>query len=335
MDLQLFHTKNYVIGKGVELEVRLVGKKGESVTEKVILRAVDRTTLDPIKFQIDGTGEFIEEHSVDIGRGEYFRGCALFDQTKRGVSQVLFRAGFSNEVTYVTSDPVKWVQYKMDIVDTRLTDDIGDYSGLEGVHYINNSSARIKVHYRVLDENNSPLTNRDSLSAFHGEVTSQILFSNGDKLQYTEADGKIVPILQVECVVKGSTDRVLKDVLEEKTSELLIDEDGTVVVSYRVNIFSKHEIMKTHDLLGSEKGGRKFSIELDHSIASAVQIKPVLVLTKYHKPSPKKKVVSPDSHISPLKIELNGNDVDLNDEDNDELIDLLAEMDFDGESKEP
>ena len=115
-------------------------------------------------------------------------------------------------------------------------------------------------------------------------VNYQLLFANGERMEYIDESGDVVEINKVECVVKRkknkklTTSRVMKDVIEMNHHRF--NDDGTIEVPFRVNIFSTHDALKERNL-----AGRRHTIELGHPMAESVTIPGagILLLTKYHK----------------------------------------------------
>jgi hypothetical protein len=290
MRLEAFTVNDYTISNEVDVEVRLVGESGSVIVGKevtVLLCAVHADSNEPVKFLMKGESVFQEYFRLVIGVAGFVRRTVVCDASQRG--EVKFHAILLDATNSSGSNAVKLVKYRIDIVEMRLTDDIGDYKGEGGIHYTNNSSARVKVVYRVLLEDGSLLTDVDELKAFHKEMTAQLLFASGSKLEYKDESGRMVAITQVECAVKRKSKdevkiRACKDVFVERKDELSVKADGRVAVSFRLNIFSTHDILKKNGL-----DGRDNIIELGHPMALAVSTPRFRVLTKYHAPGKDKR----------------------------------------------
>jgi hypothetical protein len=272
----------------VEVEVRYVDESGRVVhgeDVKLNLHVLDSSTLLPVQFQMNGS-DHCGVTSICVGQGGYVKSDIMFDcDDVSSVGEVCVRACFEvNPTVFFDSEPTKLLKYRVAIRDVRLTDDISNYDGDGGVHYTNNDSARVKILYSVETEDGM-VTDSENLATIHAEMNSQLLFANGERVQYVDSGGNLIDFTHIDCAVKRKNKneekkRVSKKVFEEQKRELSIaGEMGTVKASYRLNMFSSHQKLKDLHL-----DGRKYTIELSHSNAVAVSIPPIRILTKYHRP---------------------------------------------------
>eukprot|EP00603_Paraphysomonas_imperforata_P005990 CAMPEP_0114425916 /NCGR_PEP_ID=MMETSP0103-20121206/7496_1 /TAXON_ID=37642 ORGANISM="Paraphysomonas imperforata, Strain PA2" /NCGR_SAMPLE_ID=MMETSP0103 /ASSEMBLY_ACC=CAM_ASM_000201 /LENGTH=386 /DNA_ID=CAMNT_0001594795 /DNA_START=62 /DNA_END=1222 /DNA_ORIENTATION=- len=277
-------TLNYTTGSHVDVDIRLEDVCGKQVYEEkrgMILHAMDAETSQPLPFEIDGRSQ--SDFWLDIGHVGYVRITASFNLATANVGKVKFCGRFPEEDHFFYSEELKLMNYGMRIVNTSLTDDIRNYTGEPGIHYTNNVRARVRMTYQVT-RGSRVVTDTAELEAFHKMVSYQLLFANGDKMEYVDESGDVVEIKEVECVVKRkknkqlTTSRIKKDVIEMNTHR--INKDGTIEVPFRVNIFSTHDALRERNL-----AGRRHTIELGHPMAESVSIPGagILLLTKYHK----------------------------------------------------
>lgn len=286
-------TLNYTTGSYVDVDIRLEDLSGKQVYgEKrgMILTAMDAESSLPLPFEIDSYAQ--PQFLLDIGDVGYVRVTAAFDLATVNVGKVIFCGRFPDEDDCFYSKELKLMNYGMRIIKTTLTDDIRNYTGEDGIHYTNNVRARVRITYQVT-KGNVVITDTTELEAFHREISYHLLFANGDKMEYIDENGNVVEINEVECVVKRKknkqlmTTRVSKDVIEIDPHRL--NDDGSIEVPFRVNIFSTHDVLKERNL-----AGRKHTIELSHPMAESVTIPGagILLLTKYHKPKESTETVS-------------------------------------------
>ena len=285
MQLQIYPSS--LLFSRVEVEIRLCAKEGHLIREKemkIKLTALDADTLLPIKCRVYCEKEIWTDSAyLIIGNSGYIKPEVSFDSKDKRIRKIIFRAVIASDKQSFDSEAVKLLKYRIETKDVRLTDDIAKYDGDEGVHYTNNDSARIKVLYSVHDEDGI-LRDPSELSYFQNEVCSQFLFANGDRVQYVNENGLLVDITEIDCAVKRKHKeeeniRIAKKVFEERKNELkIIDQDGIIAVSFRLNMFSAHQKLKQFNL-----AGRKYTIELSHPLALAISIPPVRILTKYHR----------------------------------------------------
>jgi len=250
------------------------------------LQALDFKSRSLVPFQIDNTIHKIAR--LRFNENGYLKLDISFDSSDMNTRSIVFKANFEGEEESFESDIVPLFKYHMLITEVRLTDDINNYEGEEGIHYINNDSARIKLFYQVFNHNGQV---RDSyeLEKFRSEVSSQLLFANHDEIQYMDDKGKMVKIAFIDCALKnkkkGEGKIIKKEIFEECISERQdIGKGGEIFASFRVNIFSNHKMLKALNL-----GGRKFTIQLQHPLALPVFLpSDVHILTKYHRKTPTK-----------------------------------------------
>lgn len=286
----------------VDVELRRVDTCGNLIRgkeTKLIINALDANTLLHVAFQSD-CESFVDSDALLIGNEGYIKLEISFDSEEKMTREIVFRAALVDDQNQIfDSEAVKLIKYRLELEDVCLTDDINKYDGVEGVHYTNNDSARIKVFYSVHDKHGL-VTDPSSLAYFHSEVHSQFLFANGDRVQYVADNGQLVDITEVDCAIKrkhkeAEKIRVSKKVFEERKSELnTTGGKGIVKVSYRLHVFSTHQRLKELNL-----DGRKYTIELSHPLAAAVCIPPVRILTKYHRT--KKEIAAANSPLSCIK----------------------------------
>lgn len=287
----------------VEVEIQLCNEDGHLIRDcerNINLRALDANTLLPVKFHINGKG-WEDAVSLHVGNSGYVKSDILFD-SKDTTRDIVFRVAFCSfldmdESQNFDSEAVKLIKYRLELNSVRLTDDISRYDGDAGVHFTNNDSARIRVLYKVYDVDGILLTDRSELARFQSEVQSQFLFANGERVQFVNESGIKVDITNIDCAVKRKSKdeeskRQSKLVFEEKKSELKIFESGIVNVSYRINMFSSHQLLKQYKL-----AGRKYTIELCHPLALAISIPPVRILTKYHRGTKKDKTNAKEENL--------------------------------------
>lgn len=267
----------------VDVEIRSVDICGNLIPGDGMgfdLYAFEAVTLNPVKFRVEE--KLCEESThLHIGTQGYMK-VAIFFDNKAPERDILFRVIGDNNAVF-DSKAVRLIKHRINLQEVRLTDDISKYDGEAGIHYTNNDSARIKVLYTVEDEDGLVIDPSD-LMRFHSEVQSNFLFANGERIQYADANGRRVDITELDCAVKRKNKadekvRVHKKVFEERRNEAIYTgESGIVKVSYRLNVFSSHPLLKEFNL-----DGRRYTIELNHPSATAVSIPPVRILTKYHR----------------------------------------------------
>jgi len=250
------------------------------------LQALDFKSRSLVPFQIDNTIHKIAR--LRFNENGYLKLDISFDSSDMNTRSIVFKANFEGEEESFESDIVPLFKYHMLITEVRLTDDINNYEGEEGIHYINNDSARIKLFYQVFNHNGQV---RDSyeLEKFRSEVSSQLLFGNHDEIQYMDDKGKMVKIDFIDCALKKKkkgedNKRILKKIFEERVKERRdIGKGGEIFASFRVNTFSSHPMLKELRL-----DRRKYTIQLQHPLALPVFLPEVHILTKYHRKTPTK-----------------------------------------------
>ena len=262
----------------------------------IFLKVLNSVTRKPVEFRLDGEEKVETEANVCVGNMGYNKWVLSFDPDTN-FDDIVVSAEVPNLKHLYYSNEISLIKYRIELRDTRLTDDIANYDGKACVHFTNNDSARVKILYTVWDEDGM-LTDFSKLAAFHSRVRSGLLFANGDKIQHCNAEGRMVDISEIDCAVKRKNKekertRVHKRAFEERNKELRIESStGIVCVSYRVNILSSHEIM----------GKRMCTIELNHPNARAVSVSPFLVKSKYHRKQPSTIINGQADGVSHVKI---------------------------------
>lgn len=250
------------------------------------LQALDFKSRLPVLFQIDNTIHTTAR--LRFNESGYLKLDISFDSSDMNTRSIVFKANFEGEEESFESDIVSLFKYRMSITEVRLTDDINNYEGEEGIHYTNNDSARIKLFYQVFNHNGQVCDSYE-LEKFRSEVSSQLLFANHDEIQYMDDKGKMVKIDFIDCALKKKkkgedNKRILKKIFEERVKERRdIGKGGEIFASFRVNTFSSHPMLKELRL-----DRRKYTIQLQHPLALPVFLPEVHILTKYHRKTPTK-----------------------------------------------
>ena len=155
-----------------EVEVRLLDGDGAFVRgRRVGLRLKARTgNSQPVIFVAEGENNACDTVELETTGEGYMKTTLSFDPRDAELKEiVLFVELIDNTQVAVTSDPIVLMKYHLSIVDERLTDDIAKYDGQKGIHYTNNDSARVKVHYIVADVD-GPIKDPHRLLQIHSET---------------------------------------------------------------------------------------------------------------------------------------------------------------------
>lgn len=164
----------------------------------------------------------------------------------------------------------------MKLEQTVMAHGIANYEGPAGVYYSHNDCARVKVLYSVF-KNGMAVCDEETLRMFHKLTNGRLLFASG-----MAVEDKTV-LCANKSKAKSKTEEknpgILKNVFEEVYNEVDIS-NGIISGSYRVNLLSRHDMLKEINKFESD-----FKIEISSPLSSRVVItESWSSRSKYHRP---------------------------------------------------